>query len=143
MRKFLFTLISLILIGISILSCQRDYMEELIDRPTDEIDFVSLTSSRDSACMFDTIVLKAEAFGENLKYNWSRAKGSLAVKKDDPSTAYFWGCHTCVGRLTVSCTVSNEFGSYTKDIDVFVWPWTKDQGRWEGWEKYIDLRGQW
>lgn len=129
--------------GLLISSCQREYMESPEDIPTSTIEFTDITSSCDSACMYDSIVLHANARGENLKYEWQRAKGSLVQDKEDPSKAYFWGCFTCVGRLTVSCTVSNEFGSFTKEIDVFVWPWTKDRGRFKGWERYIDRYGQW
>lgn len=115
-------------------SCQSGYMEEPDDHPTELIKFEGITASRDSACMFDTIILEAKAVGENLTYKWQRAKGSLVPIKDDPSKAYFWGCSTCVGRLTVSCTVSNEYGSETKDIDVFVWPWYPWQERPDYWE---------
>lgn len=131
------------ILSFTLVSCQREYMDFVDDAPTSTIEFVSITSSCDSACMYDTIILYANAHGDNLKYEWQRAKGSLVPVKDDPSKAYFWGCHTCVGRLTVNCTVSNEFGAYTKEIDVFIWPWTKEKGRWNGWEKYVDRFGQW
>lgn len=101
-------------------SCQPEYMDETEDVATDTIEYIGLTASRDSACMYDTIVLIAEAEGNNLNYKWQRAKGSLVPVKGEPYKAYFWGCYTCVGWLTVSCTVSNEYGSYTKDIKVFV-----------------------
>ena len=130
-------------LGVLVTSCQREYMESTEDIPTATINFIDITSSCDSACMYDSIVLHANAQGENLRYDWQRAKGSLVKDKDDPSKAYFWGCFTCVGRLTVSCTVSNEFGAYTKEIDLFVWPWTKGGRRWKGWEKYIDRHGVW
>ena len=143
MKSLLYTLGTVIIIGISATSCQPSYMEDPEDIETPTIEFRELTSSCDSACMFDTIVFVADAVGENLKYEWQRAKGSLVPVRNEPNKAYFWGCHTCVGRLTVSCTVSNEYGSYTKDIDVFVWPWTKERGRFPGWERYVDRFGQW
>ena len=124
-------------------ACQSSYMEEPADHPTDLIKFEGIMASRDSACMFDTIILEAKAVGENLTYHWQRAKGSLVPVKDDPSKAYFWGCQTCVGRLTVSCTVFNEYGSETKDIDVFVWPWYTWQERPDWWREYIDHFGHW
>lgn len=143
MKSLLHTLCAVIIIGIAVTSCQPSYMEDTEDVETSTIEFRGLTASRDSACMFDTIVLVADAAGENLQYEWQRAKGSLVPVKGEPNKAYFWGCHTCVGRLTVSCTVLNEHGSYTKDIDVFVWPWRKERGRFPGWEKYVDRFGHW
>ncbi len=143
MKHLFYTCCLVAMIGIAQVSCQPSYMENPEDVETSTIDYRSLTASRDSACMFDTIIIVADAAGDNLKYEWQRAKGSLVPVKDEPNKAYFWGCQTCVGRLTVSCTVSNEYGSYTKDVDVFVWPWTKERGRYPGWEKYIDKFGQW
>lgn len=143
MKSLLFALCIAIVIGITVAACQPSYMEDPEDKETSTIEFRVLTASCDSACMFDTIVITADAMGENLQYEWQRAKGSLVPVKGEPNKAYFWGCQTCVGRLTVSCTVSNEYGSYTKDIDVFVWPWTKDRGRFPGWERYIDRYGHW
>ncbi len=143
MKSLLYTLCTVMIIGLAVTSCQPSYMEDSEDVETSTIQFRGITASRDSACMYDTIVLTADAVGENLKYEWQRAKGSLVPVKGQPNKAYFWGCYTCLGRLTVSCTVSNDFGSYTKEIDVFVWPWTKDQGRFPGWERYIDRYGHW
>ncbi len=141
MKKFSLFLFTIFLF-LSI-SCQRNYIESEKDIYTESIDFQKLTASCDSACMFDTIVIKAHAIGEDIQYHWEAPKGSLVPIKDDPSKVYFWGCQTCVGRLTIYCTVHNTHGSFTKNIDVFVWPWTKQQGRWNGWEKYIDKYGQW
>lgn len=145
MKNLLYVIFALLGVGIAIAiaSCQRSYMDETEDVETATIDFKSLTASCDSACMYDTIIITADVVGENLKYEWQRAKGSLVPIKGEPNKAYFWGCNTCIGRLTVSCTVSNEFGSYTKEVDVFVWPWTKDRGRFPGWEKFVDALGRW
>lgn len=143
MKALFYALSAVIVICAGLISCQRPYMDDTEDIETSTIQFKSLTASRDSACMFDTVILVADAVGENLKYEWQRAKGSLVPVREEPNKAYFWGCMTCVGRLTISCTVSNEFGSYTKNVDIFVWPWRKTQGRFPGWEKYIDRFGQW
>ena len=125
------------------ISCQRNYIDSDEDIYTETIDFHEITASCDSACMFDTILITAHATGENIYYRWQAPKGSLVPVKGDPSKAYFWGCQTCVGRLTIYCTVYNTHGSFTKSIDVFVWPWIKQQGRWDGWEEYVDKYGQW
>lgn len=143
MKSILVACSAFIVTVIAITSCQPSYMDTPDDKYTSTIEFRQLTSSCDSACMFDTILIVADAVGDNLKYEWHRAKGTLLPDPHEPNKAYFWGCHTCVGRLTISCTVSNEFGSYTKNVDVFVWPWTKDRGRFPGWEMYIEMFGQW
>ena len=135
MRKIFFIIF---LAAFMLTCCQGDYIEYYVDIETELITFEGITASRDSACMFDTIVLSAHASGENLEYKWQRTKGSLVQVPDDPSKAYFWGCRTCVGDLTVSCTVLNEHGQYTKDVTVFVWPWYKGQKPPENWQAYID-----
>lgn len=137
--KYLLCLIcSFMVVAFTVTSCQRSYIDEPMDIATSTIEFKNLTVSRDSACMFDTILIVADAVGDNLKYEWQRAKGTLIPVKGEPYKAYFWGCYTCVGKLTVACTVSNDFGSYTKYVDVFVWPWTKQEGRFPGWEILVD-----
>lgn len=74
MRKLLFfSILTVPLISVTT-SCQEDYIKEFEDKPTETIEFTGITASRDSACMFDTIVLTANAKGENLKYTWQRAK---------------------------------------------------------------------
>lgn len=142
MKKLL--LIPTLLIGVTsiISSCQEDFIEEIEDRPTELIEFSGITVSRDTACMFDTIVLTANAKGENLKYTWQRAKGSMVGVKGEPDKVYFWGCQTCCGDLTISCTVENEHGAYTKEVSVFVYPWFSWQEPWpkerlERWLEYI------
>lgn len=127
---------ALMVLGLA--SCQEDYMEEQVDVPTDKIEFEGIVASKDSACMYDTIVLHARAKGEHLDYQWQRAKGTLVVAKDDPSKAYFWGCTTCLGTLTIYCTVANSYGAYTKEVKVFIFPWRTDQEPWDGWEKFIE-----
>lgn len=111
-------------------SCQEEYITEIEDKPTDTIDFYGITASRDTVCMFDTIVLSANAKGENLRYRWQRVKGSMASVKGEPDKVYFWGCQTCCGDISISCTVENEYGAYTKDVRVFVYPWYRWQQPW-------------
>ena len=142
MRKLLFLPVILCILAFIASGCQEDYITEIEDKPTETIEFLGITASRDTACMFDTIVLTANAKGENLKYTWQRAKGSMVAVKDEPDKVYFWGCQTCCGDLTISCTVENEFGAYTKEINVFVYPWYSWREPWpkerlEKWLEYI------
>ncbi len=139
MKKIPFTIILLFLFACLLTNCQEAFFEEYADIETERISFDGITASRDSACMFDTIVLSAHASGDNLNYKWQRTRGSLVPLPDDPSKAYFWGCQTCVGDLTVTCTVSNEHGQYTKDVTVFVWPWRKGQKPFPNWQQYIEI----
>lgn len=142
MKKLLLFPFILAVLAAVISSCQEDYIRDIEDKPTELIEFTGITASRDSACMFDTIVLTANAKGENLKYTWQRAKGSMVGVKGEPYKVYFWGCQTCCGDLTISCTVENEYGAYTKEISVFVFPWYSWQEPWpkerlEKWLEYI------
>lgn len=123
MRNVLTITILAIVLPIIIISCQKDYIEDFNDIETESIVFEGITASRDSANMFDTIILTAVAKGENLQYKWQRAKGTLIPFNNDPSKAYFWGCPTCIGDITVSCTVSNESGQYTKEKNLYIFPY--------------------
>ena len=123
MKKVLGIIILSMILPILIISCQKDYIEDFDDVETESIVFEGITASRDSANMFDTIILTAVAKGENLQYKWQRAKGTLIPFNDNPSKAYFWGCPTCIGDITVSCTVSNESGQYTKEKNLYIFPY--------------------
>lgn len=101
-----------------LISCQKEYFDKNTDVPTDKIDYISLTASQDSAKMFEPIIITATAKGENLKYKWQKNKGSLVLESEN--VAKFWGCPTCINWVTVSCTVSNEYGSETKEVKVFI-----------------------
>jgi hypothetical protein len=100
------------------ISCQKEYVEQIPDKPTDKINYISLTASQDSAKMFEPVIIRAVAEGKNLQYKWQKNKGSLVLEND--STARFWGCPTCLNWVTVSCTVSNEYGWETKEVKVFI-----------------------
>lgn len=101
-------------------SCQREYLDDISDKPTDKIRYVSLTASQDSAMMFEPVIITATAEGENLSYKWQRNKGTLIIDEGKPNTVQFWGCPTCLNWVTISCTVSNEYGSETKEVQVYV-----------------------
>lgn len=140
MKKLLFLQAVLIAVIFIIPSCQEDFIKEIEDRPTDMIEFRGISASKDSACMFDTILLTADAKGDNLRYTWQHAKGSLVAVEGEPSKVYFWGCQTCLADLTISCTVENEYGAYTKEISVFIYPWYTWQEPWtkEKLEKWLE-----
>lgn len=119
MNKSYFLILIFLLLFVFV-GCQREYFEEYEDRPTETIHFDELEVSKDTVFMFDTVVVRAIASGEDLHYKWQKNKGSLVPKQDDESVAYFWGCTTCTGWLTISCTVYNEYGAYTKEVEVYV-----------------------
>lgn len=120
MKSTILFTIAIVLSSILFISCQKEYFDENLDKPTDQINYISLTASQDSAKMFEPIIITASAEGENLKYRWQKNKGSLVL--ESKNVAKFWGCPTCLNWVTVSCTVSNEYGSETKEIKVFVKP---------------------
>lgn len=105
-------------VSLLLCSCQKEYVDNTEDRPTDKIDYISLTASKDSAKMFEPVIITAIAEGENLKFKWQKNKGSMVL--EERNVAKFWGCPTCLNWVTVSCTVSNEFGSETKEVRVFI-----------------------
>lgn len=100
-------------------SCQRTYVDDVIDKPTDKINFISLTASQDTAKMFEPITITAIAEGDNLRYKWQRNKGSMVVTKKQ-NIVEFWGCPTCINTAVISCTVFNNEGSVTKEVEVFI-----------------------
>lgn len=70
-------------------ACQREYIDDIQDVPTDLIHFISLTASQDSALMYEPVTITAIAEGENLTYFWQKNKGSLVREREN--IARFWG----------------------------------------------------
>lgn len=120
MKSTLLFTTAIALSSILFVSCQKEYFDKSLDKPTDKIKYISLTASQDSAKMYEPVIITAFAEGENLKYKWQKNKGSLVLESEN--VAKFWGCPSCLNWVTVSCTVSNEYGSETKEIRVFVKP---------------------
>ncbi|MGN0032393.1 MAG: hypothetical protein ACI358_01225 [Candidatus Limimorpha sp.] len=123
MKNVLTITILTTILPIIILGCQKDYIEDFNDIETESIVFEWIIASCDTANMFDTIILTAVAKAQNFQYKWQRAKGTLIPFNYNPSKAYFWGCPTCIGDITVSCTVSNGSGQYTKDKSLYIFPY--------------------
>lgn len=111
---------AIVVSSVLFVSCQKEYFDENLDNPTDKINYISLTAAQDSAKMYEPIIITAIAEGENLKYKWQKNKGSLVLESEN--VAKFWGCTTCLYWITISCTVSNEYGSETKEVKVYVKP---------------------
>lgn len=116
MRKIL----AITVILSAFVSCQKEYVDDIQDNPTEKINYISLEASQDSANMWEPIIITAVAEGENLQYKWQKNKGSLVVEEGSGNVAKFWGCPTCLNWASISCTVSNEYGSETKEVSVFI-----------------------
>ena len=67
MNKSYFLILIFLLLFV-FLGCQREYFEEFEDLPTETILFDRLEVSKDTAFMFDTVVVRAIASGEDLHY---------------------------------------------------------------------------
>lgn len=108
------------LIMLLCVSCQREFVDEIIDKPTDKIQYISLTASQDTAKMFEPITITANVIGENVRYVWQRDKGTLIVQKGKGNVVQFWGCPTCLNWVTVYCTAVNEHGTVTRSVNLFI-----------------------
>ena len=76
-------------------------------------NYISLVASPDTVKVGDVINIYATATGKNLVYNWSTSHGNLfgsgyhVESGADPC---------CVGRIKVTCTISDSTHSEIKEI---------------------------
>ncbi len=109
----------MIITSLVLFSCKKEYIEDPEDT-SESIEFVSLEASTYSAKVWDTIFIKATVIGDSLEYKWQKNSGSM-VKTDKPNEVIYWGCYSCVGKNTITCTASNSTGEKTKSVEVEVY----------------------
>lgn len=108
-----------IIISLIIFSCNKEYIEEPEDT-SESIEFISLEASTYRAKVWDTIWIKVTVIGDSLEYKWQKNSGSM-VKTDNPNEVIYWGCYSCIGKNTITCTASNSTGEKSKSVEVEVY----------------------
>ncbi len=79
--------------------------------------FTSLTTEDDTLSFPETTKLTALATGEELLYVWIPEQGDII---GDGNTVYYAPSACTVLNTTITCKVSNENNSATKEITVYV-----------------------
>jgi len=83
------------------------------DTTSSLFNYISLVANPDTVKVGDVINIYATATGKNLVYTWSTSHGNLfgsgyhVESGADPC---------CVGRIRISCTISDSAHSETKDV---------------------------
>ena len=67
----------------------------------------------------DTCKVFVNADG-NLEYTWEVDLGDIFPLKSDNSQVRFSGSPCCIGKKLIKCTVTNDKGSDTKNIEIFI-----------------------
>ena len=83
---------------------------------------LSLTAPKDSILYggSESADITCVATGGNLKYVWHVDLGDIIPLNGDHSLVSFTGAACCVGPKTITCTVSNDSGSVSKDIIITI-----------------------
>jgi len=83
---------------------------------------VSLTAPKDSILYggSESADITCVATGGNLKYVWHVDLGDIIPLNGDHSMISFTGAACCVGPKTITCTVSNDSGTVSKDIIITI-----------------------
>lgn len=109
-------LIILTILAILFFSCGKNN-DDIIEDTTDQISIDSLTASFYTVKAWDTTTINCYATGIDLVYAWECDHGNF--NGSGTQIKYAAG-ECCVGINTISCTVSNEFGQVSDDIQIEV-----------------------
>lgn len=100
-------------------SCDKQKEEPPVV-PSVNLALDSITATKKHIVVWEEIIVRVYARGENLDYKWETSSGSMLPI--DSVTVRYWGCPSCVGKNIIQCSVSNTFGSVSDTIVVQVDP---------------------
>lgn len=98
------------------ISCNKEKDEEL-KNTTDQISIDSLTATFYTVKAWDTTTINCYANGVDLIYAWECDHGNF--NGSGTQIKYAAG-ECCVGLNTITCSVSNDFGQVSEDIQIEV-----------------------
>lgn len=97
-------------------ACNKEKEDEIKDT-TDQISIDSLTATFYTVKAWDTTTINCYTSGVDLIYAWECDHGNF--NGSGTQIKYAAG-ECCVGLNTITCTVSNEFGQVSEDIQIEV-----------------------
>ncbi len=112
MNKFIASI--LILVTILTISCEKAEIDQVV---SDKIHIDSLTATFYTVKAWDSTLVKCYARGDSLTYSWEADHGNF--NGSGTQIKYAAG-ECCVGLNTITCTISNETGHVSKDIQIEV-----------------------
>jgi hypothetical protein len=114
-------LISIIIITLMmVLSCSENTVTNSDKTTVPQIQ--SLTTDKPEILFGgkDPAVITCDATGGNLDYTWEVDLGDIFPLKSDNSVVRFSASPCCLGKKIIKCTVTNDKGSETKNIEIFI-----------------------
>lgn len=119
MRLIFLTLIIVMFVGNT--SCKKETESE----PEIETSFpviVNLSSDKNSIKFGgdDPAIITCETTGGDISYVWEVDLGDIFVINEDGSQVRFTGSECCIGEKIISCTASNDKGSVSDTIMIFI-----------------------
>lgn len=114
MKNIIYFLLALFLVVV--VSCENE-SDEPIEDTSDQIIFDSLTATFYSVKAWDTTTITCYARGLDLVYSWECDHGNF--NGGGTQIKYAAG-ECCIGLNTITCTVSNESGLVSRNIQIEV-----------------------
>ncbi|MFA6571413.1 MAG: hypothetical protein WCT77_09265 [Bacteroidota bacterium] len=115
--KYITPFLLLILIG-----CSKNNSNPINGGETTAPKIVSLTAEKTQIIYGgqDPAIITCNATGGNLNYVWQVDLGDIIPMNTDHSKVSFNGAACCVGDKIITCTVSNDKGTDTKNIVITI-----------------------
>ena len=113
--------ITIAIIGILFLAgCDKENKDINLNTEFPAIDSITTSSYQVKAGSKDPAILNCYATGGNLNYVWEVDLGDLFPLNDKGSEVQFTASPCCLGEKSISCMVSNDKGSVSKNITITI-----------------------
>jgi hypothetical protein len=106
-----------LILVVAFISCSKESPTIQVD-PSTNLSLDSIVPTKRNIITWEEIYITAYTKGKNISYNWSANHGSML--EEDSSTVTYWACPSCVGKNTIKCQISNEFGTISDTITITV-----------------------
>jgi len=112
--------ILLIFSVIVLLSCSENTINNSDKTTHPEIISLSADKTEIEFGGKDPAIITCNASGGEIEYTWEVDLGDIFPMNNDNSVIRFSGSPCCIGKKYIKCTVTNDKGSDTKTIEIFI-----------------------
>ena len=102
-------------------ACEKD--EPIVEDPQNTVPVIKMIQSDKDTIIFggnDPATITVDAEGGGLTYNWTVDLGDFFPLNTEKSQMEYTASDCCIGDKTIYCTVTNDKGTVTDSVMIFI-----------------------